>query len=175
MRKTPSRKDWNWDGGRPSINLLNTLRDRKTGELELLLEPADLAEWLVAAELLESPVEVSALVRSGKGETSASVRERVSRARAVQLARARQLKLQHGVNSLLSGAELERVVHLEPESRKLIEAAVNRLGLSARAFSKVLRVARTIADLENEEHVRTPHVAEAIQGRLLGPISGRSG
>jgi magnesium chelatase family protein len=121
------------------------------------------------------PVEVSALVRGSKGETSAAVRERVSRARAVQLARARQSKAPSCLNALLSGAELERVVTLETESRKLIEAAVSRLGLSARAFSKVLRVARTIADLEGEEHVRAPHVAEAIQGRLLGPSSGRSG
>ena len=117
------------------------------------------------------PVEVSALVRSIRGEDSATVRERVSQARERQYARARQLKLQQGLNALLSGAELERVVKLEGESRKLIEAAINRLGLSARAFSKVLRVARTIADLEHEQHVRTPHVAEAIQGRILGPNS----
>ena len=122
------------------------------------------------------PVEVSALVRGGRGETSAVVRERVSRARSVQYARARQSKMLHGgLNALLSGADLDRVVNLEAESRKLIEAAVNRLGLSARAFSKVLRVARTIADLEDEERVRPPHVAEAIQGRLLSPVSGRSG
>ena len=118
------------------------------------------------------PVEVSALVTSAKGESSASVRERVSRARAVQYTRARQLKLHQGLNALLSGAELERVVILESDSRKLIEAAINRLGLSARAFSKVLRVARTIADLDHEERVRTPHVAEAIQGRILSPSAG---
>ncbi|HEY0469045.1 MAG TPA: hypothetical protein VGC79_32855, partial [Polyangiaceae bacterium] len=59
----------------------------------------------------------------------------------------------------------------EGESRRLIEAAINRLGLSARAFTKVLRVARTIADLDQEERVRTPHVAEAIRGRILGPSS----
>jgi magnesium chelatase family protein len=71
------------------------------------------------------------------------------------------------VNAALAGAELERVVVLDRDSRRLIEAAVSRLGLSARAFVKVLRVARTIADLESEERVRAPHVAEAIQGRLL--------
>jgi magnesium chelatase family protein len=121
------------------------------------------------------PVEVSALVGGSRGESSACVRERVSRARALQLARARQLKLHPGLNAQLSGAELERVVHLESESRKLIEAAVSRLGLSARAFTKVLRVARTIADLEDEEQVRTPHVAEAIQGRILSSSSSRLG
>jgi magnesium chelatase family protein len=118
------------------------------------------------------PVEVSALVGGVKGEDSASVRERVSQARAVQHARARQLKLQQGLNALLSGTDLERVVILERDGRRLIEAAINRLGLSARAFTKVLRVARTIADLEHEERVRPAHVAEAIQGRILGPDSG---
>ena len=121
------------------------------------------------------PVEVSALVRSERGETSQAVRERVTRVRSLQLQRARSLNLQHGLNAQLSGSDLERVVSLTGESRKLIEAAVNRLGLSARAFSKVLRVARTIADLEGEDAVRTAHVAEAIQGRILGPSANRLG
>ena len=121
------------------------------------------------------PVEVSALVRASKAESSACVRERVSRARAMQQARARQLRLHHSSNALLSGAELEQVVSLNGDSRKLIEAAVNRLGLSARAFTKVLRVARTIADLEDEAEVRTPHIAEAIQGRILSPSANRFG
>jgi len=121
------------------------------------------------------PVEVSALVRGEKGERSQAVRERVTRARSVQYERARRLKLQKGLNALLSGTDLERVVTLGGPSRKLIEAAVNRLGLSARAFTKVLRVARTIADLEGEEEVRTEHVAEAIQGRILSPSSSRLG
>ncbi|MEO6602943.1 MAG: YifB family Mg chelatase-like AAA ATPase [Polyangiaceae bacterium] len=121
------------------------------------------------------PVEVSALVRGEKGESSETVRERVTRVRALQYHRARQLKLPQGLNALLSGADLERVVTLGEQSRKLIEAAVNRLGLSARAFTKVLRVARTIADLEGEAEVRTEHIAEAIQGRILSPSSSRLG
>jgi magnesium chelatase family protein len=71
------------------------------------------------------------------------------------------------VNSALTGAELERVAPIAPEWRRLMELAVDKLGLSARAFVKVLRVARTIADLEGEERVKQAHVAEAIQGRLL--------
>ena len=121
------------------------------------------------------PVEVAALVRGSTAESSATVRERVSRARSAQHARAKAMKLRQTSNALLSGAELERVVNLDAASRKLIEAAVNRLGLSARAFTKVLRVARTIADLESEDHVRTSHVAEAIQGRILSPSSNRTG
>ncbi len=113
------------------------------------------------------PVEVSALTRSSRGESSASVRARVVRARERQRGRAKELGLSSNVNGALGGAELERVVPLDREGRRLIEAAVEKLGLSARAFVKVLRVARTVADLENEERVRAPHVAEAIQGRLL--------
>jgi magnesium chelatase family protein len=113
------------------------------------------------------PVEVSALTGARHGESSEVVRARVAGARATQRERAASLGLAATVNAALAGVDLERVVPLDRESRRLIEAAVSRLGLSARAFVKVLRVARTIADLEGEERVRTPHVAEAIQGRLL--------
>ncbi len=113
------------------------------------------------------PVEVSALTRSGSGESSADVRTRVTRARDVQRERAAKLGVSSRLNAALTGADLERVARLDRESRRLVEAAVDKLGLSARAFVKVLRVARTIADLEGEEAVRAPHVAEAIQGRLL--------
>jgi magnesium chelatase family protein len=113
------------------------------------------------------PVEVSALVGARHGASSETVRARVARARDAQRLRATTLGLSARVNSALSGAELERVVPIEREWRRVMELAVDKLGLSARAFVKVLRVARTIADLEGEERVRQPHVAEAIQGRLL--------
>jgi magnesium chelatase family protein len=113
------------------------------------------------------PVEVAALVRKGGGESSASVRARVLKARAVQRARAAALALHATLNAALPASDLERIVTLDPESRRLIEGAVSRLGLSARAFTKVLRVARTIADLEGEEHTKAVHIAEAIQGRIL--------
>jgi magnesium chelatase family protein len=113
------------------------------------------------------PVDVAALTRAGGGESSAVVRARVLAARAKQRERAQALGLSATHNALLSPAELQRVVTLNAEGRRLIESAVTRLGLSARAFSKVLRVARTIADLEDQAEVLGPHVAEAIQGRLL--------
>jgi magnesium chelatase family protein len=120
------------------------------------------------------PVEVLALTQSTRSESSATVRERVTSARARQQARADRLSLRQPLNSRLASDEVERVVELTNESRKLIESAVNRLGLSARAYGKVLRVARTIADLEGEERVRTEHFAEAIQGRVLGAHAGRA-
>jgi magnesium chelatase family protein len=113
------------------------------------------------------PVEVAALVRKSGGESSAAVRARVLRARAVQRERAARLGLNATSNAALPATALERIVRLDAESRRLIEGAVSRLGLSARAFTKVLRVARTLADLEAEEHTRAFHIAEAIQGRIL--------
>lgn len=113
------------------------------------------------------PVEIAALVRGRKGETSAQVRARVLAARQLQRERARALGLHASVNAALSSADLERVVQLDGEARRVLADAARRLGLSARAFGKILRVARTIADLEAAERVSADHVSEAIQGRLL--------
>jgi magnesium chelatase family protein len=113
------------------------------------------------------PVEVSALTGAANGESSHAVRERVARARDVQRLRAEALGLSARVNAALTSRDLERVAPIERDFKRLLELAVDKLGLSARAFVKVLRVARTIADLEGDERVRQPHVAEAIQGRLL--------
>jgi magnesium chelatase family protein len=113
------------------------------------------------------PVEFAALTRGARGEASAEVRARVSSVRERQRARAKVLGLSAPLNSSLGTSELERVAALDREGRRLLEAAVEKLGLSARAYVKVLRVARTIADLDEAERVRAPHVAEAVQGRLL--------
>jgi magnesium chelatase family protein len=119
------------------------------------------------------PVEVSALTNGGRGEPSVTVRERVAHARSIQRERARELALSAKLNAALSPSDLEKVVELDAKARRLLETAMNQLGLSARAYTKILRVARSIADLEREERVRTPHVAEAIQGRLLDREVGR--
>lgn len=113
------------------------------------------------------PVEVAALTGARRGETSAIVRDRVHSARAIQAERKRTLGLSAHVNAALTNTEMEQVAPLDKESKRLVEAAIEKLGLSARAFVKVLRVARTIADIEGQTHVRAVHIAEAIQGRLL--------
>lgn len=113
------------------------------------------------------PVDVRTLSRGGPSESSAAVRERVLAARARQLARFQSGTTSARTNAELPLDELKRVAALNAESRRLLEAAANQLGLSARAFVKVLRVARTIADLESAEKVGAQHVAEAIQGRIL--------
>jgi len=113
------------------------------------------------------PVDVRSLVGGAEGESSANVRARVMAARQAQNARRAAGITRAACNAALPPRELALVAPLDAASRKLVAEAVERLGLSARAFAKVVRVARTIADLENEDRVRAPHVAEAVQARIM--------
>jgi len=93
------------------------------------------------------PVEVAALVGKAHSESSATMRERVMKARQVQLDRLRRGETSGPTNSTLSATELDRVAPLDREGKRRLEQAITQFGLSARAFVKVRRVARTIADL----------------------------
>ncbi len=104
------------------------------------------------------PVEFAAL-SAAAGESSQEVRARVAAARGLQMAR------QRTANARLSG-EAVRTLDREPGVRALLARAVDRFGLSARAVDRVLRVARTIADLEAAPQVSRLHVAEALQFRV---------
>jgi magnesium chelatase family protein len=112
------------------------------------------------------PVDVAHLQSVTHGEPSAAVRERVLAARAMQAERARQIGCAP-TNTALAPRDLERVALPDAAGARVLAAAVERLGLSARAYGKVLRVARTIADLDGSSGVRAPHVAEAVHARLL--------
>ncbi|TLY22423.1 MAG: ATP-binding protein [Nitrospirae bacterium] len=105
------------------------------------------------------------LAADERGEESASVRERVMRARA------RQVERYHGSrthnNAQLRSAQIRKHCRIDGPGRTLIEHAVARLGLSARAYMRILKVARTIADLEQRDSIGAEHVAEAIQYRSL--------
>ncbi len=106
-------------------------------------------------------VKVKDLSRGERGEASERVAARV------RSARARQEHRQGRLNGHLGLKATERRCAPEPDARRLLEHALERFGLSARAFHRVLRVARTIADLEGAAPVRSDHVAEAIQYRAL--------
>jgi magnesium chelatase family protein len=113
------------------------------------------------------PVEVAALQATARGEASAIVGARVARARAVQTRRVACGETSAPTNASLPPRDVERVAVLCADGARMLAAAVERLALSARAYGKVMRVARTIADLDGSVGVRPVHVAEAIGLRVL--------
>ena len=98
-------------------------------------------------------------------EDSASVKARVDDARTVQRARFGESGVH--CNAQMSSADMKNFCATDAESEKLLRSAFMRLGLSARAYGRVLKVARTIADLDHSERICKKHVAEAVQYRSL--------
>ncbi|MGH8706508.1 MAG: ATP-binding protein, partial [Burkholderiales bacterium] len=111
---------------------------------------------------LEAPVPAEAeLLAAANGDSSAAIHDRVVAARERQLAR------QGKPNADLGTREIEQLCTVEGEAQALIKQAIARLALSARAYHRVLRVARSIADLAASEVIAAQHVAEAIQYRRM--------
>jgi len=108
-------------------------------------------------------VDYDKLTSSAQGETSASVRVRVEAARERQRGRFEGTSLH--TNADMGPAEVRRYCELEPAGRALIKSAMRQLGLSARGYHRVLKLARTIADLAGSERIETQHLAEALQYR----------
>ncbi len=114
-------------------------------------------------------------LRSKAGEPSATVAARVREARQRQLARFRatsrtvegKISLSTTVNAAMGPADVRRWCSVDAETHSLLDRAFEKLGLSARALERVLKVARTIADLAGEEAIRSGHVLEAVQYRTL--------
>lgn len=111
------------------------------------------------------PVEYEKLATSNKTETSKQIRERVNKARKIQLERYKELGIFS--NAELDSNSLDTFCKLDKKSREIMEKAFERFGLSARAYDKILKIARTIADLDNSKDIQYKHIAEAIQYRSL--------
>lgn len=112
-----------------------------------------------------SSVKYGEIETARAGENSRTIRERVKKAREIQLERYKGLGIFS--NSQLKPSMLERFCKLDRESRSLLKSAFEKLGLSARAHNRILKVARTIADMDDEDDIRPQHIAEAVQYRSL--------
>ena len=110
-------------------------------------------------------VKYEQLRAEGESENSATVRERVSLARQIQLKRLPGEGIYS--NSQMRPKHLKKFCQLDTAGQAILEQAVRQLGLSARAYHRILKVSRTIADLEAEENIRSIHLLEAIQYRML--------
>jgi magnesium chelatase family protein len=105
------------------------------------------------------------LMQESYAEPSKDIRRRVSGARQIQSRRFARTKI--FCNAKMSSRHIRTHCKIDDASRRLLESAIDKLGLSARAFNRVLKIARTIADLEGEQSVQVDHISEAIQYRNL--------
>ncbi len=106
------------------------------------------------------------LSKAEPGESSAQIRERVMKARAIQTERFKDSKLIH-CNAQMTDRMIHQYCELDAETLNILQTAMERLNLSARAYSRILKVARTIADLAGSEKIQSMHIAEAIGYRNL--------
>ena len=113
-----------------------------------------------------APVPFKDLSKAAPGETSGQIRERVIKARAIQTERFNEVKGIH-CNAQMTERMLHQFAEPDASSMDMLRIAMERLKLSARAYSRILKVARTIADLDGSEQVQLPHIAEAVGYRNL--------
>ena len=112
------------------------------------------------------PVEIDRFSCGEESESSIHIRQRVTDARIIQSARFKNSCLINN-NAGMGPAEMKEYCRPDREGEKLIITAANKLGLSARGYGRILKIARTVADLDKDAYIRTHHIAEAIQYRCL--------
>ena len=138
--------------------------------------PAEMQRYLgkISGPLLDridihievNPVPFEKLSEETQSETSKSIRERVTKAREIQSERFIKIETVH-YNAQMNVKQIRKFCELNNESKTLLKNAMERLNLSARAYDRILKVSRTIADLENSKEISSNHIAEAIQYRSL--------
>ena len=123
-----------------------------------IMDRIDIQLWM-------HPVETSALIRGGKAEPSEAIAQRVLRAREIQ----RERLSGSGIfcNAEMNGKQLEKYCPLDSACKDLLENLIDKLGLSARAYTRIIKIARTIADLAGSAFIQPPHLSEAALYRFL--------
>lgn len=111
------------------------------------------------------PVQTTALVRGGKAEPSADIARRVLAAREIQRKRLEGSGI--FTNAEMSSKQMELFCPLNEDCKQLLERLIDKLGLSARAYTRIVKIARTIADLAGSEHIAPEHLSEAASYRFL--------
>lgn len=111
------------------------------------------------------PVEYEKMASCNRSETSKQIKERVDRARKIQLERYKEFGI--FCNAELDSTLLDKFCKLDEKSQEIMGKAFSKFRLSARAHDKILKIARTIADLDNSKDIQYKHIAEAIQYRSL--------
>ncbi|MGQ9508315.1 MAG: YifB family Mg chelatase-like AAA ATPase [Thermodesulfobacteriota bacterium] len=105
------------------------------------------------------------LVSREPGESSREIKKRVDKARQIQLNRFKGMKIY--CNAQMTNRHIKKFCEIDETGQRLLEMAIDRFGLSARAYTRILKVARTIADLEGQVNIQPSHLSEAIQYRTL--------
>lgn len=123
-----------------------------------MMDRIDIHLWL-------KPVNARSIVRKECAEPSRAIAERVSRARYLQMERFSAEGIR--TNSEMNGRQIKEYCRLSPECRDFLEKAVERTGMSARACNRILKIARTIADLQEDTEIGLAHLSEAISYRFL--------
>ncbi|WP_449245324.1 YifB family Mg chelatase-like AAA ATPase [Desulfobacca acetoxidans] len=146
------------DAKRPCRCTPNQIRAYQTRISGPLLDRIDI-------QVLVPAVPFQDLAAVSEGESSIVLQQRVLAARSRQTCRFSGSRVH--CNAQMPVRLVKQYCTLKPEPRRLLERAMERLGLSARAYNRILKISRTIADLEGEAEIQTPHLAEAIQYRSL--------
>ena len=149
-------------------------RDPRTGPQHCILDQSIINQYTSAPTVIhvieeatdEPLINYKELSSSATGESSASIRQRVMAARRIQATR---FTHHPGVttNSAMSSKLVQTHCRLDHESSALLEQAMEHLNFSARAHDRILKVARTLADLDESHNIRSPHILESIQYRTL--------